>query len=219
MKIILLGAPGSGKGTQADYISNNFNIPHISTGDMLRKEINKKTKLGEEIKFLISQGKLVPDKVLFLLIKSRIKKKDCKNSFLLDGFPRTLSQGMYLKNNNIKINIVINFYVPTKVLIERVIGRMVHPSSGRLYHSQFKPPKKEGIDDITGEPLIYRKDDNISSLKYRFLEYKKKTVPLIKFYIKENKLGNLGYYKIEGSDNITKINYLIKNILQKNKKN
>ncbi|CAL4324546.1 adenylate kinase [Buchnera aphidicola] len=215
MKIILLGAPGSGKGTQANYISHNYNIPHISTGDMLRKQINQKTKIGEEIKHLISKGKLVPDNILFLLIKSRIKEKDCQNGFLLDGFPRTLSQGIYLKKNNIKIDIVLNFHVPKNILIERIIGRMIHLPSGRLYHNKFKPPKKEGIDDITGEQLTHRKDDNLSSLDYRFLEYKKKTIPLIKFYIREKKIGNLNYYKIEGLNDIKQINNLIKKILQK----
>ncbi|WP_343153484.1 adenylate kinase [Buchnera aphidicola (Mindarus keteleerifoliae)] len=219
MKIILLGAPGTGKGTQAKYISVKYHIPHISTGDMLRKEIDKKTNLGKIIKSSISKGKLISDDILFLLIKSRIKKKDCKNGFLLDGFPRTLCQAIYLKNKNIKINIVLNFIVPKNILIQRIVGRMIHISSGRIYHTQFNPPKKKGIDDVTGEPLIRRKDDNVISLKYRLLEYRKKTVPLIKFYIKEKKLKNLNYYEIDGCKNSKEINNLLDKLFFENKKN
>ena len=154
MQIILLGAPGAGKGTQAKFISDHLNIPQISTGDMLRASVSKGTELGLKAKVLMEKGELVPDDLILDLVKDRISEKDCANGFLFDGFPRTLDQANALKDNGIKIDCVIEIMVDDDEIIQRMSGRRVHTASGRTYHIKYNPPKQENIDDETGEPLI-----------------------------------------------------------------
>lgn len=207
MNIILLGAPGTGKGTQAQFLINTFNIPQISTGDILRQEIKSGSDLGNEIQAVINSGALVSDDLIIELVKTRIVKDDCKDGFILDGFPRTIAQAEALKNNNIQIDYVIEFQLDDETIIERISGRRVHLKSGRVYHIKYNPPKVENIDDITGEELIIRKDDNIETIKTRLEVYHEQTSPLIKFYknySKEN--ANLKYIEISSLDKVENIN-------------
>lgn len=162
MRIILIGAPGTGKGTQAKFITEKYKIPQISTGDMLRESIYSKNKIGKIIKNIIEKGKLVSDKIVCDLIEKRILKKDCINGFILDGFPRTIEQALYLSQKKIKIDYVLDFIMPYESILERISGRRIHVNSGRTYHIKFNPPKTRDQDDITGEALIIRKDDPVS---------------------------------------------------------
>ena len=159
MKIILLGAPGAGKGTQAQFIMNKFGIPQISTGDMLRAAIKAETDLGKQAKTLMDEGKLVPDDLIIALVQERVSQPDCAKGFLLDGFPRTIPQADALKTAGIHIDYVLEFDVPDEIIVERMSGRRVHLASGRTYHVVYNPPKVEGKDDITGEDLVIRPDD------------------------------------------------------------
>lgn len=156
MKIILLGAPGAGKGTQAQFIMNKFGVPQISTGDMFRAAIKEGTELGKQAKALMDEGKLVPDELTVALVKDRIAQPDCANGFLLDGFPRTIPQADALKESGVKIDLVLEFDAADEVIVERMSGRRVHQPSGRTYHVVYNPPKVEGKDDVTGEDLIVR---------------------------------------------------------------
>src|SRR6056300_381977 len=164
MKIILIGAPGAGKGTQAAFITKEFDIPQISTGDMLREAVQAKTELGLQAKDFMNQGKLVPDDLIIDLVKLRINKEDCKKGFLLDGFPRTIPQAQAMIDEDITIDYVIEVAVPDHEIIKRLTGRRIHPASGRIYHIINNPPKKDGFDDITGEPLVLRDDDKESTI-------------------------------------------------------
>lgn len=182
MRIILLGAPGAGKGTQAQFISTAFNIPQISTGDMLRAAIQAQTPLGLEAKKVMDDGKLVSDEIILRLVKERINEPDCQQGCLFDGFPRTLAQAEALRHENITINHVIEIAVDNEEIIQRMSGRRVHLASGRTYHVIFNPPKKEGVDDITGEPLIQREDDTEETVRKRLEIYHTQTAPLIDYY-------------------------------------
>ncbi len=182
MRIILLGAPGAGKGTQAQFISTAFNIPQISTGDMLRVAIQAQTPLGLEAKKVMDDGKLVSDEIILRLVKERINEPDCQQGCLFDGFPRTLAQAEALRQENITINHVIEIDVDNEEIIQRMSGRRVHLASGRTYHVIFNPPKKEGVDDITGEPLIQREDDTEETVRKRLEIYHNQTAPLIDYY-------------------------------------
>jgi adenylate kinase len=184
MRIILLGAPGAGKGTQAKVICDKFQIPQISTGDMLRSEIKSETELGETAKKIMETGKLVNDEIIIKLALKRILSTDCLEGYLFDGFPRTIPQAEALKNENVKIDLIIDIVVPDKEIINRISGRRVHPNSGRTYHVDFNPPKKVGIDDITGEKLIQRNDDTPETVKQRLEVYHHQTRPLLNFYKK-----------------------------------
>ncbi|CAL4043608.1 Adenylate kinase [Buchnera aphidicola (Tetraneura ulmi)] len=209
-----MGAPGTGKGTQSNFIKEKFNIPKITLGDLLRsKNTIKNEKIRKKINLIISSGKLVNDEIIFDLIKKRIYKKDCEKGFLLDGFPRTMKQAYFIKKEKIKIDYVIEFFMSTELIIKRILGRKIHIPSGRIYHSIFNPPIKEDIDDITGEKLTERNDDNILSIKKRIQEYKKFSKKLIKFYIKENKKKNIKYFRINTSISILEIQKKIKEIL------
>ena len=187
MKIILLGAPGAGKGTQAQFIMNKFGIPQISTGDMFRAAIKAGTELGKQAKALMDEGKLVPDELTVALVKDRISQPDCANGFLLDGFPRTIPQADALKESGVKIDYVLEFDVPDEVIVERMSGRRVHQASGRSYHIVYNPPKVEGKDDVTGEDLIIRADDKPETVLDRLAVYHKQTSPLIDYYQAESK--------------------------------
>ncbi len=190
--IILLGAPGAGKGTNAKRICASYNIPHISTGDMFREAIKNKTPLGELANSYISKGALVPDDVTIGLVKERLSKDDCKDGYLLDGFPRTIAQAEALENIgkelNREVKYVINFVVPENILVERITGRRVCSKCGAPYHIKNMPPKVEGKCDLCGGDLIQRKDDNEETLRTRLSEYHQNTMPLVKFYSKVNKL-------------------------------
>ncbi|HBS10409.1 MAG TPA: adenylate kinase [Firmicutes bacterium] len=202
--IILLGAPGAGKGTNAKKICAYYHIPHISTGDMFREAIKNKTALGELANSYISQGLLVPDEVTIGLVKERLSKDDCKDGFLLDGFPRTIPQAEALeeigKELSRPINYVINIVVPESVLVERITGRRVCKSCGAPYHIKNMPSKVEGVCDLCGGELIQRKDDNEETLKARLSEYHHNTTPLVKFYSKANLL-----HEVDGTLPLDKI--------------
>ena len=207
MRIILLGAPGAGKGTQAQILKDKFNIPQISTGDMLRSAIKANTKLGLEAKQFMDSGALVPDQLIIELVKERIQDEDCKPGFLLDGFPRTIPQAEAMKQASISIDIVIEIDVPDNVIVERLSGRRTHLASGRIYHIQNNPPKIEDKDDITGEPLVQRDDDKKETILKRLDVYHSHTKPLIDYYSKwaasENK--GLRYIKINGLGDVKDI--------------
>ena len=214
MQIILLGAPGAGKGTQAKFISDHFNIPQISTGDMLRASVSKGTELGLKAKVLMEKGELVPDDLILDLVKDRISEKDCANGFLFDGFPRTLDQANALKDKGIKIDCVIEIMVGDDEIIQRMSGRRVHTASGRTYHIKYNPPKQENIDDETGEPLIQRPDDNEETVRKRLAIYHEQTSPLIDFYKKSSLVQNGNkYIEVNGVGDISTIQEQIKKAL------
>ena len=182
MRIILLGAPGAGKGTQAKFICEQYSIPQISTGDMLRAAVKAGTPMGVQAKEIMDQGGLVSDDIIIGLIKERIQDTDCVNGCLFDGFPRTIPQADALKAEGIAIDAVINFDVADAEIIARLSGRRVHEGSGRVYHIQHNPPKQDGIDDETGEPLVLRKDDEEATVRNRLEIYHQQTKPLVEYY-------------------------------------
>lgn len=182
MKIMLIGAPGAGKGTQATFICKQLHIPAISSGDMLRQAVKAGTPLGLQAKQIMEKGELVPDQIMIDLIKDRLKQADCKNGFLLDGFPRTLPQAEALKQAQLYFDYVIEIRVPDDEIVHRLSGRRVHPSSGRIYHVDYHPPKQAGYDDLSGEPLIQRPDDEEQTVRNRLSVYHHQTQPLIAYY-------------------------------------
>ena len=209
MKIILIGAPGAGKGTQAAFITKEFDIPQISTGDMLREAVQAKTELGLQAKDFMNQGKLVPDDLIIDLVKLRINKEDCKKGFLLDGFPRTIPQAQAMIDEDITIDYVIEVAVPDHEIIKRLTGRRIHPASGRIYHIINNPPKKDGFDDITGEPLVLRDDDKESTIIQRLKTYHEQTEPLVNFYSNlsnEDLQSELSFISINGINQPDNIN-------------
>lgn len=183
MKLILLGAPGAGKGTQASFIHDKFGIPQISTGDMLRAAVKEGTSLGQAAKKIMDAGGLVPDDIIINLVKERIKEKDCANGFLLDGFPRTIPQAEAMKQAGVQIDYVVEIDVADSEIIQRMSGRRVHPASGRTYHVVFNPPYVAGKDDITGEELVQRPDDAEETVRKRLDVYHKQTKPLVGYYV------------------------------------
>lgn len=213
MKIILLGAPGAGKGTQAQFIMNRFGIPQISTGDMFRAAIKEGTELGKQAKALMDEGKLVPDELTVALVKDRIAQPDCANGFLLDGFPRTIPQADALKDSGVKIDLVLEFDVADEVIVERMSGRRVHQPSGRTYHVVYNPPKTEGKDDVTGEDLIIRQDDKPETVLERLAIYHKQTKPLIAYYTAEAQAGNTRYRRLDGTKPVEAVSAELAKIL------
>lgn len=201
MRLILLGAPGAGKGTQATFIKEKYNIPQISTGDMLRAAVKAGTQLGLEAKKFMDAGGLVPDEVIIGLVKERIKDADCANGFLFDGFPRTIPQAEAMKNAGVAIDYVVEIDVPDEAIVERMSGRRSHPASGRTYHVKFNAPKVEGKDDITGEELVQRDDDKEEVVLKRLQVYHDQTEQLIGYYSDWAKSGVSGapqYVKVNG---------------------
>ena len=213
MKIILLGAPGAGKGTQAQFMMNKFGIPQISTGDMFRAAIKEGTELGKQAKALMDEGKLVPDELTVALVKDRIAQSDCANGFLLDGFPRTIPQADALKEAGVKIDFVLEFDVADEVIVERMSGRRVHQPSGRTYHVVYNPPKVEGKDDVTGEDLIIRQDDKPETVLDRLAIYHKQTKPLIAYYTAEAQAGNTQYHRLDGTQPVEAVSAELNKIL------
>ena len=199
MKIVLLGPPGAGKGTQAESICKNYGIPHISTGNMLREAVEAGTKLGLEAKSLMDAGILVSDDVIVGLVEERISADDCSGGFLFDGFPRTIPQAEALIEKDINIDAVVEIDVPDQEIIDRMAGRRMHPASGRNYHIIFNPPKNEGKDDITGEDLILREDDKPETVKDRLKVYADQTSPLVVFYSNLSASSQLKYIKVLGT--------------------
>jgi len=182
MRLILLGAPGAGKGTQATFIKEKFGIPQISTGDMLRAAVKAGTPLGLEAKKVMDAGGLVSDDIIINLVKERLKEADCQNGYLFDGFPRTIPQAEAMKQAGVKIDFVLEIDVPHSEIIERMSGRRTHPASGRTYHVRFNPPKTEGVDDVTGEPLVQRDDDKEETVRKRLDVYENQTRPSVDYY-------------------------------------
>jgi len=198
MKIVLLGAPGSGKGTQAKFISEKFGIPHISTGDMLRLEKESGSERGKLIASLIDKGQFVSDEMIISIIEDRISQPDCKNGFILDGFPRTYGQAIKMTSMGIHVDHVIEIRVPFDLIVERITGRLVHEPSGRVYHKIFNKPKVEWLDDETGEALIQRKDDTAEVILPRLSTYAEKTMPVVEYYAQEGKEGRINFSSIDG---------------------
>ena len=208
MRIILLGAPGAGKGTQATFIKEKFAIPQISTGDMLRAAVKAGTPLGLEAKSFMDSGGLVPDAVIIGLVSERIKEEDCANGFLFDGFPRTIPQAEAMKAASVGIDYVVEIDVPDEAIVERMSGRRSHPASGRTYHVKFNPPKVAGKDDVTGEELVQRDDDKEDVVKNRLDVYHSQTKPLVKYYTDWATSGVAGAPKhvfVNGLGEVTKI--------------
>lgn len=215
MRIILLGPPGAGKGTQAQNITKAFNIPQISTGDMLRASIKAGTELGKQAKAVMDAGKLVSDEIILGLVKERIAKDDCKNGFLFDGFPRTIPQAQALVDNGIEIDAVVELQVPDEKIVNRMSGRRVHLASGRTYHIVYNPPKVEGKDDVTGEPLVIRPDDEESTVRNRLKVYHEQTEPLVAFYKELSKTVATKYVAVDGNRDVQVISDEIISTLKK----
>lgn len=196
MKLILLGAPGAGKGTQAKFICEKFGIPQISTGDMLRAQVKAGTPLGMEAKKHMDSGGLVPDAVIIGMVKERLKEADCKNGYLFDGFPRTIPQAEAMKEAGVPLDIVLEIDVPDQDIIDRMAGRRVHLASGRTYHVTYNPPKVAGKDDVTGEDLIQRDDDKEETVRHRLDIYHSQTKPLVTFYTNWKNAGDANAPKV-----------------------
>ncbi|MEK9781168.1 MAG: adenylate kinase [Gammaproteobacteria bacterium] len=204
-RLILLGPPGAGKGTQADLLCKEFNIPKISTGDMLREAIANQTDLGKEVSSILDSGALVSDEIIGSLLEERLSNDDCANGYLLDGVPRTLGQASILEKMGIEFTNVIEIKVDDEVIVNRMSGRRVHPQSGRNYHIDFNPPKKEGVDDLTNEPLIQREDDKPETVLKRLDVYHEETKPLSDFYKKVSDGGLLVYSSVDGSKSVSEV--------------
>ena len=208
MRVILLGPPGAGKGTQARLLVEALSIPQISTGDMLRSAIRQQSELGKKAQSVMEQGQLVSDELINSLVLERIQQDDCQQGFLFDGFPRTLAQAQALLEHHIMIDIIIEISVPDDVIVNRMAGRLTHIASGRVYHQQANPPKVAGIDDITGEPLIQRDDDQPATVLERLRVYHQQTKPLVDFYMALSK-GDAeyapAYIKMSGQGDVVSI--------------
>lgn len=219
MRLVLLGCPGAGKGTQAKFIKEQYHILQISTGDMLRAAIQAGTPLGKQVKQIMDEGHLVSDEIMIQLVKDRIQQLDCKNGFLLDGFPRTIPQAESLQKNHIYLDYIIEIQVPEEELIKRLSGRRVHLPSGRVYHNLYNPPRVEGKDDLTGEPLIQRLDDQEHTIRKRLSVYHQQTMPLINYYlnsVKHYPQHAPTYIKIDGTGAVEDVRERIFAALTKN---
>jgi len=206
MKIILLGPPGAGKGTQAQFLIDTFAIPQISTGDMLRAAVKAGTELGLKVKSVMESGGLVTDEIIISLVKERITQDDCTNGFLFDGFPRTIPQAEALIEAGVDIEYVLEIYVPDEEIVKRLSGRRVHTASGRIYHIEHNPPQTPGIDDVTGEALIQREDDKEETVRKRLEVYHQQTLPLVDFYqALEKQSATVKFAQINGVGNIDQI--------------
>lgn len=209
IRIIFLGPPGSGKGTQAHLITSKYNIPNVSAGMMLRQTLTKSTykscDLHKNIINVMHSGDLVNDEFMVQLIKTRINQHDCHNGFLLDGFPRTILQARAMKKNKIFVNYIIEFIASDSIIIDRIIGRRIHINSGRTYHIKFDPPKNYGLDDVTGEILTTRKDDNEEAIRKRLSNYHQHTEPVLDYYRQESKNKKMKYFSVDGNRDISEV--------------
>jgi len=218
MQLILLGAPGAGKGTQAAFITQTFGIPQISTGEMLRAAVKAQTPLGLAAKQVMDAGQLVSDAIIIGLVRDRLQQEDCRKGYLLDGFPRTITQADALKKAHIALDCVVELDVPESHIIDRITGRRIHPASGRLYHVQYNPPKIPGVDDLTGEPLVQRDDDREETVRNRLQVYRQQTQPLVDYYATWAASGDPkapAYYRVPGLGPVTDIRDHILRLLQK----
>jgi len=216
MRLILLGAPGAGKGTQAQFICEQYNIPQISTGDMLRAAIKNGSELGLKVKEIMNTGGLVSDDIIIDLVKERISEPDCENGFLFDGFPRTIPQADAMKEANVKLDHVLEIAVPDEEIVNRLAGRRVHPASGRVYHVDYNPPKEAGKDDVTGEELIQRDDDQEGTVRNRLAVYHDQTAPLVDYYQQwatEDPSAAPTYHRVEGVGSVDDITRQVKEAL------
>ncbi|PCJ90834.1 MAG: adenylate kinase [Porticoccaceae bacterium] len=216
MRIILLGPPGAGKGTQAAYITNKFGIPQISTGDMLRAAVKAGSELGLKAKGIMASGGLVSDDLIIALVKERIQESDCVNGFLFDGFPRTIPQAEALIAEGVSIDKVIEIHVADEEIIARLSGRRVHEGSGRVYHISHNPPKQEGVDDVTGEQLVQREDDHEATVRNRLKVYHDQTKPLVDFYqgLSTSQSDNApAYARIDGVGPLDEVQARLESIL------
>lgn len=214
MKIILLGAPGAGKGTQAKYITETYGIPQISTGDMLRAAVKEKSELGLKVEQVMASGALVTDDIIIALVKERIAQPDCQSGFLFDGFPRTIPQAEAMVTAGVEIDVVLEIDVPDDEIVKRLSGRRVHLDSGRVYHIEFNQPAESGIDDVSGEPLIQRPDDEEETVRKRLAVYHEQTQPLVGFYEGLQKDGaDLNVIKVDGVESVDKIREAISKAL------
>ena len=214
MRIILLGAPGAGKGTQAQYICEQYGIPQISTGDMLRAAVKAQSELGKKVEKVMASGGLVTDEIIIALVKARIEEEDCKDGFLFDGFPRTIPQASALLESNILIDVVLEIDVQDDEIVKRLSGRRVHLDSGRVYHIIYNPPKNEGFDDVSGEELIQREDDQEETVRNRLKVYHEQTKPLVEYYTQLSSLdSNIRVIKINGLAKVDSIKEEIFNML------
>lgn len=214
MRMVLLGAPGAGKGTQAQFIMEEFGIPQISTGDMLRAAIKAGTALGLEAKAVMDAGQLVSDELIIGLVKERISQDDCAKGFLLDGFPRTIPQADAMKDAGVAVDFVLEFDVPDEEIVKRMSGRRVHPGSGRVYHVLYNPPKVAGKDDVTGDDLAIRADDEESTVRKRLGVYHEQTEPLVAYYQQAAANGETRFYKLDGTQSVDAIRAKLSTILK-----
>jgi adenylate kinase len=208
MRVILLGGPGAGKGTQAAFITQRYGIPQISTGDMLRSAVKAGTPLGLAAKAVMDRGDLVSDDIIIALVKERIRQPDAQKGFLFDGFPRTIPQAEAMKASGVPLENVIEVAVPDETIIERMSGRWVHLPSGRSYHTKFNPPKVAGKDDVTGEPLVQREDDQVETVKKRLGVYHKQTEPLVSYYRQWAQSGDPKaprYHRVDGLGKVEEV--------------
>ena len=205
MKLILIGPPGAGKGTQAAFICERFAIPQISTGDMLRAAIAAATPLGRKVKAIVDAGNLVDDAIVVDLVKDRIAQDDCRGGFLFDGFPRTLGQAEALSRAGVSVDHVLEIDVPDDVVVGRISGRRVHEASGRIYHVEHDPPQRMGYDDDTGEPLTQRADDEESTVRDRLHVYRQHTLPLLAFYRNLAASNRVSYSAVDGSNSLERV--------------
>jgi adenylate kinase len=206
MKLILLGPPGAGKGTQAQFIKGHFQIPQIATGDMLRQEIKSNTELGQQAQSFMNQGALVPDNLIIAMVKKRLAEPDCANGYLLDGFPRTVNQAEALKQADIHLDAVLVLSVPDEEIINRLSGRWIHAESGRVYHSLNHPPKRMGFDDVSGEPLSQREDDKEETVRKRLSVYHAQTSPLVAYYEHEATLhSDMKFVTLNGTEHTDEV--------------
>jgi len=214
MRIILLGPPGAGKGTQAQFICGHFGIPQISTGDMLRSAVSAGSELGRRVKSVMDSGALVTDEIIIELVRERIARPDCANGFLFDGFPRTIPQAESLDQAGIAIDRVVEIVVPDEAIVQRMSGRRVHPGSGRVYHVTFNPPRVAGKDDVTGEPLMQRDDDQEATVRDRLAVYHRQTHPLVEFYRARATRSSVRFFEVDGVGDVVQIEERILRALQ-----
>ena len=215
MRLILLGAPGVGKGTQAQFITEAYGIPQISTGDMLRQAIAAETPLGLEVKGVMDRGELVTDEIIVNLVKERLAQPDCEKGFLFDGFPRTIPQAEAVEKAGIALDHVVEIQADEAEIIRRLSGRRVHPGSGRTYHTVYQPPQQEGIDDETGEALVQRDDDQEETVRERLRVYQEQTAPLVSFYQNVAATTSVRYSAVDGTGSTDDIRVRIKQALER----